>query len=63
MAMSQEEIDFESARANKEVLAKLLTCSICNNIFNDPVNITECLHICESVFFLFVFTECLCIVC
>lgn len=45
MAMSNGEIDFESARVNREDLAKLFTCSICNNIFNDPVNITECLHI------------------
>ncbi|XP_074325146.1 E3 ubiquitin protein ligase DRIP2-like [Apium graveolens] len=45
MAMSNQEIDFESFRANKGVLAKLLTCAICNNIISDPVNITECLHI------------------
>ncbi|KAK1390613.1 RING-type domain-containing protein [Heracleum sosnowskyi] len=45
MAMSKDEIDFESVRVKKEDLAKLFTCSICNNIFNDPVNITKCLHI------------------
>ncbi|XP_074325158.1 E3 ubiquitin protein ligase DRIP2-like [Apium graveolens] len=45
MAMRNKEIGFESSRANKGVLAKLLTCAICNNIISDPVNITECLHI------------------
>ncbi|WOG87219.1 hypothetical protein DCAR_0206442 [Daucus carota subsp. sativus] len=35
----------EKVLVRKVFMAKLLTCSICNNIFKDPVNISECLHI------------------
>ncbi|KAK2975546.1 hypothetical protein RJ640_011545 [Escallonia rubra] len=29
-------------------LAALMTCPICNKIFKDPTNISECLHTCQS---------------
>ncbi|XP_063938457.1 E3 ubiquitin protein ligase DRIP2 [Daucus carota subsp. sativus] len=45
MAISNNNNDREKVLIRKAFMAKLLTCSICNNIFKDPVNISECLHI------------------
>ncbi|XP_074361839.1 E3 ubiquitin protein ligase DRIP2-like [Apium graveolens] len=36
--------DREKVTVRKEVLEKLLACTICNNIFEDPVTVTGCLH-------------------
>lgn len=62
MVISEDEIESESIRTKKQVLVRLLTCYICNNIFTDPVNITECLHICECVVFFSIYI-CMLFVC
>ncbi|KAK1379910.1 RING-type domain-containing protein [Heracleum sosnowskyi] len=45
MATSNSNNDPKTIPVRKEEMAKLLTCTICNNIFEDPVCITGCLHI------------------